>query len=46
MTPDTSRYFIAAYVAAAAIYSAYAFFLWRRTRRVKRRLEVASRDAR
>lgn len=39
MTPDTSRYFVAAYVAAAVIYAAYALSLWRRARRVKRRLE-------
>ncbi len=44
MTPDTSRYFIAAYVAAAAIYLGYGLMLFRRTRRVKLRLESASRN--
>ncbi len=42
MTPDTSSYFIAAYVAAAVIYVGYGLLLLRRTRRVKRRLEQGS----
>lgn len=38
MTPDTSSYFVAAYVAAAVIYLLYGLTLYRRTRKVKRRL--------
>lgn len=36
--PDTARYYHIAYVAAATIYLLYALTLWRRSRRVKRRL--------
>jgi len=43
--PDTSNYFVAAYVAAAVIYSFYGLTLFRRTRRLKRRLEQGSRTA-
>ena len=46
MTPDTSSYFVAAYVAAAVIYLAYGLSLYRRTRRVRRRLEDGSRSGR
>ena len=38
MTPDTSSYFVAAYVAAAVIYLLYGLTLYRRARKVKRRL--------
>ncbi len=39
MMPDTSSYFIGAYVAAAVIYLLYGLTLMRRARRVRRRLE-------
>lgn len=38
MMPDTSSYYVAAYVAAAVLYVGYTLMLFRRTRRVKRRL--------
>jgi hypothetical protein len=37
MTPDNGAYYYAAYVAAAAIYGAYALALWARLRRARER---------
>ena len=42
--PDTSSYYVAAYIAAAVVYVGYALMLLRRTRRVKRRLAGTSRE--
>lgn len=44
--PDTSGVYHAAYIAAAAIYIAYAVSLWARARRVRERLDEARRAAR
>lgn len=35
--PDNSRYMVAAYVAAAALYLGYALMLWWRTKELKRK---------
>lgn len=36
MTPDTSAYYHAAYVAAATLYGGYVLSLWWRARRIRK----------
>ncbi len=43
MTPDTSAYYHAAYVAAAILYVGYVATLWWRYRTVSRRLRNSGR---
>ena len=36
MTPDTTTYFVAAYVAAGVLYAGYILSLWWRARRLRK----------
>ncbi len=46
MMPDTARYYHIAYAAAATLYTLYGLTLWRRSRRVRRRLSQLRGDGR
>ena len=39
MTPDTTSSYYAAYTITAIVYIGYAFYIWRRAKRVRERLK-------
>jgi hypothetical protein len=44
MTPDTTSSYYAAYTITALVYIGYAFYIWRRAKRVRERLAAKKAD--